>query len=113
MTLTSKLPTKLVEYALANIAQDLIVVGLTDGDYNVYNDSYDTVRSWACTSLDFIKHELLSLCYPIFAHCYINLIRTKNYQGNAYTPLIRELTRSLIHSIKMRKNSGHHGSMIT
>ena len=96
MTLSSKLPTKLAEYALANIAQDLIVVGLTDGDYNIYNDSYDTLRSWACTSLDFVKHELLSLCYPIFAHCYINLIRTKNYQG-IIGIIIHSIIRSLTH----------------
>lgn len=34
----------------------------------VYLECYDLYRSWALESIDIIKGELLSLCFPLFAH---------------------------------------------
>eukprot|EP01038_Epipyxis_sp_PR26KG_P014508 gene14508-19478_t len=45
--------------------------------------SYETYRTWAMCSLDYVKNELLSLCFPLFVHCYIELIRlSPNLKNN-------------------------------
>ena len=33
-----------------------------------YLECYDMYRSWAVDSIDILKGELLSLCFPIFVH---------------------------------------------
>ena len=37
----------------------------------MYVHAYDTYYSWALQSMDLIKSELLSLCFPIFVHWYV------------------------------------------
>jgi hypothetical protein len=37
----------------------------------VYIECYDMYRSWALQSIDIIKGELLSICFPLFAHWYV------------------------------------------
>ena len=34
----------------------------------VYSECYDLYRSWAIQSIDVLKGELLSLCFPLFTH---------------------------------------------
>lgn len=55
--------------------EELIVWGLHSGDVSLYKNGYELFRSWAYGSLDLIKNELLSLCFPLFAISYISLIR--------------------------------------
>ncbi|KAK4754451.1 hypothetical protein SAY87_002555 [Trapa incisa] len=39
-----------------------------------YHEGYSKLRSWAYSSLDLYKHELLRVLYPVFAHCFMDLI---------------------------------------
>ncbi|XXG51885.1 hypothetical protein AAC387_Pa03g0350 [Persea americana] len=39
-----------------------------------YNDGYSKLRSWTYTSLDLYKHELLRVLYPVFVHCFMDLV---------------------------------------
>ena len=42
---------------------------------SIYSGGYDYYRSWALNSLDAVKNELLSLCFPLFVCSYISLVR--------------------------------------
>ncbi|PKI72326.1 hypothetical protein CRG98_007306, partial [Punica granatum] len=39
-----------------------------------YHEGYSKLRSWAYSSLDLYKHELLRVLYPVFIHCFMDLI---------------------------------------
>lgn len=39
-----------------------------------YQEGYSKLRSWAYSSLDLFKHELLRVLYPVFVHCYMDLV---------------------------------------
>ena len=59
-------------------SEDLVMfsfVGEEAEHLNMYSAGYDTYRSWALNSLDQIKTELLSLCFPLFVTSYISLVR--------------------------------------
>ena len=56
-------------------SEDLVVWGLHGGDAALYHQSYSRIRSWAYGSLDLIKNELISLCFPLFTTSYIGLIK--------------------------------------
>ncbi|CAN6459305.1 unnamed protein product [Victoria cruziana] len=47
-----------------------------------YRDGYSTLRSWTYNSLDLYKHELLRVLYPVFIHCYMDLV-AKGYTQEA------------------------------
>ena len=39
-----------------------------DEERDLYINSYDIYRTWALNSIDVVKAELLSLCFPLFTH---------------------------------------------
>ncbi|XP_050363307.1 transcription initiation factor TFIID subunit 5 isoform X3 [Argentina anserina] len=45
-----------------------------------YQDEYAKLRSWACTSLDLYRHELLRVLYPVFIHCFMDLVAKGHIQ---------------------------------
>ncbi|XP_057531482.1 transcription initiation factor TFIID subunit 5 [Amaranthus tricolor] len=45
-----------------------------------YHDGYSKLRSWAYNSLDSYKHELLRVLYPVFIHCFMDLIARGHLQ---------------------------------
>lgn len=53
-----------------------------------YEESYTKFRDWVHTSLDLYKPELLAVLFPVFVHCYLDLI-AKSYleEGTALHPL--------------------------
>lgn len=61
-------PSNLTKQLLSNISEDVYVLGLKNKDVGVYAKEYDTFRSWAVDSIDIVKPQLLSLCFPIFVH---------------------------------------------
>jgi hypothetical protein len=61
-------PNGLSEQFICNISEDIIILGFNEGDVKLYNEGYDSFRSWTCTSLDMIKTSLLSVCFPLFVH---------------------------------------------
>ncbi|XP_050220004.1 transcription initiation factor TFIID subunit 5 [Mercurialis annua] len=45
-----------------------------------YSDEYGKLRSWANSSLDLYKPELLRVLYPVFVHCYMDLVAKGHIQ---------------------------------
>ncbi|KAK1288824.1 hypothetical protein QJS10_CPB19g00693 [Acorus calamus] len=45
-----------------------------------YQEEYDNLRSWAYGSLDLYKRELLNMLYPVFIHCFMDLVAKGNAQ---------------------------------
>jgi len=61
------------------LTSENLILNTIDDENNkdIYQKSYAVLRSWACNSLESIKAEILSLCFPIFVHCYVSLINRK------------------------------------
>lgn len=53
---------------LSNVAEDIYILGMKDRDASSYFTGYDSIRAWAVNSIDIVKPQLLSLCFPIFVH---------------------------------------------
>nr|XP_011459607.1 PREDICTED: transcription initiation factor TFIID subunit 5 isoform X2 [Fragaria vesca subsp. vesca] len=45
-----------------------------------YQDEYARLRSWTYTSLDLYRHELLRVLYPVFIHCFMDLVAKGHIQ---------------------------------
>ncbi|GAY44330.1 hypothetical protein CUMW_081340 [Citrus unshiu] len=45
-----------------------------------YQDEYSKLRSWTYSSLDLYKHELLHVLYPVFIHCFMDLVAKGHIQ---------------------------------
>ncbi|KAF7817300.1 transcription initiation factor TFIID subunit 5 [Senna tora] len=45
-----------------------------------FHDGYSRLRSWAYSSLDLYKHELLRVLYPVFIHCFMDLVAKGHIQ---------------------------------
>ncbi|KAJ0238069.1 Transcription initiation factor TFIID subunit 5 [Hirschfeldia incana] len=46
----------------------------SENDPSRYREGYSKLRSWGYNSLDLYKHELLRVMYPLFIHCYMDLV---------------------------------------
>ncbi|KAK9130414.1 hypothetical protein Sjap_010901 [Stephania japonica] len=46
-----------------------------------YLEGYSKLRSWTYSSLDLYKHELLRMLYPVFIHCFMDLVAKGHTQG--------------------------------
>ncbi|KAK4375211.1 hypothetical protein RND71_005888 [Anisodus tanguticus] len=54
-------------------------------------EEYSKLRSWAYSSLDLYKHELLRVLYPVFIHCFMELVaRGHNQEARAFFNSYRE-----------------------
>jgi hypothetical protein len=56
------------KHLLSTVAEDLYILGLKDKSAVSFFVGYDLLRSWAVTSIDVIKNQLLSVTFPIFVH---------------------------------------------
>ncbi|MED6184494.1 Transcription initiation factor TFIID subunit 5 [Stylosanthes scabra] len=45
-----------------------------------FHDGYSRLRSWTYSSLDLYKHELLRVLYPVFIHCFMDLVAKGHVQ---------------------------------
>ncbi|KAL6345464.1 hypothetical protein AAG906_017184 [Vitis piasezkii] len=45
-----------------------------------YHGGYSKLRSWTYSSLDLYKHELLRVLYPVFIHCFMDLVAKGHIQ---------------------------------
>ncbi|XP_042470278.1 transcription initiation factor TFIID subunit 5 [Zingiber officinale] len=45
-----------------------------------YKNGYSKLRSWAHCSLDLYKHELLRVLYPVYIHCFMDLVAEGHMQ---------------------------------
>uniref|UniRef100_M4DVE1 Transcription initiation factor TFIID subunit 5 n=1 Tax=Brassica campestris TaxID=3711 RepID=M4DVE1_BRACM len=46
----------------------------SENDPSRYREGYSKLRSWGYNSLDLYKHELVRVMYPVFIHCYMDLV---------------------------------------
>ncbi|VFQ66292.1 unnamed protein product [Cuscuta campestris] len=68
-----------------------------------YRDEYSKLRSWADSSLDLYKHELHRVLYPVFIHCFMDLVAKGHIQeARAFFNSFRE-DHEMIHSHDLQK----------
>ncbi|XP_038984199.1 transcription initiation factor TFIID subunit 5 isoform X3 [Phoenix dactylifera] len=65
---------------LSSSAQSDLAVSRLDNDPARYHDAYSKLRSWAYSSLDLYKHELLRVLYPVYIHCFMDLVAEGHMQ---------------------------------
>jgi transcription initiation factor TFIID subunit 5 len=65
----------------SNIANYLLFSG-GSVDLNVYDGTYELLRKWVYESLDAFRDELIPILYPIFVHCYLDMV-AKGATGEA------------------------------
>ncbi|XP_028548448.1 transcription initiation factor TFIID subunit 5 isoform X2 [Dendrobium catenatum] len=72
----------------------------------LYHDGYSKLRSWAYGSLDLYKHELLRVLYPVFIHCFMDLVADGHMQeARAFFQTFRE-DHELMHLRDLQKLEG-------
>ncbi|KAG7396724.1 Transcription initiation factor TFIID subunit 5 [Phytophthora boehmeriae] len=63
-------------------ANHLLFYGLTGGDPVAYDEAYKKLLDWICNSLDMYRSELHAVAFPVFVHCFLELI-SKGYSEAA------------------------------
>ena len=58
----------LANQVLSTVTEDIILFSINGGNYTIYNEEYNALRSWCLTSLDIVKSELLLILLPSFVH---------------------------------------------
>ncbi|KAG7392939.1 Transcription initiation factor TFIID subunit 5 [Phytophthora pseudosyringae] len=48
--------------------------GLTGGNPGAYDEAYGKLLDWICNSLDMYRNELHAVAFPIFVHCFLELL---------------------------------------
>ncbi|KAA6423212.1 hypothetical protein WJX79_007050 [Trebouxia sp. C0005] len=69
-----------------------MLYSLADQDPTKYADSFQKLASWVDNSLDLYKDELARVLYPLFIHCYLELI-TKRATSEAHRLLTKQKQR--------------------
>ncbi|MCO5597089.1 hypothetical protein L7F22_051163 [Adiantum nelumboides] len=57
-----------------DIANQVLRYAKLDNAPALYKEAYSKLRSWVHSSLDIYKHELLRILYPVFLHCFMDLV---------------------------------------
>ncbi|XP_021890656.1 transcription initiation factor TFIID subunit 5 [Carica papaya] len=52
----------------------------SEDDPGRYQDGYSKLRAWTYGLLDLYKHELLRVLYPVFVHCFMDLVAKGHLQ---------------------------------
>ncbi|XP_010906861.1 transcription initiation factor TFIID subunit 5 isoform X2 [Elaeis guineensis] len=91
---------------LSSSAQSDLAVSRLDNDPARYHDGYSKLRSWAYSSLDLYKHELLRVLYPVFIHCFMDLVAEEHMQeARTFFHTFRE-DHELMHLRDLQKLEG-------
>ncbi|CAN7089745.1 transcription initiation factor TFIID subunit 5 isoform X1 [Brassica rapa] len=78
----------------------------SENDPTRYRDGYSKLRSWAYNSLDLYKHELLRVMYPVFIHCYMDLVgKGHTQEARAFFNSFRK-DHEMIHLRDLQKLEG-------
>ncbi|XP_062097373.1 transcription initiation factor TFIID subunit 5-like isoform X2 [Humulus lupulus] len=64
----------------ADIAKQLLSFFESEIGPVQYQDGYSKLRSWTYSSLDLYRHELLRVLYPVFIHCFMDLVANGHIQ---------------------------------
>lgn len=77
-----------------------------ENDPEIYYIAYSMLRKWVDTSLDLYKPELSRLLYPIFIHCFLELIQ-KDFvnQGKDFFDKFKQ-DHLILHSVEINKLAG-------
>ena len=77
-----------------------------ENDPEIYHIAYSMLRKWVDTSLDLYKPELTRLLYPIFIHCFLELIN-KNFipQAKEFLDKFKQ-DHMILHSVEINKLAG-------
>ncbi len=59
------------EDEIFKLCEDIVLGIVHDPNENYLTETYDTFRSWCIHSLDFVKAELLLLCFPVFTYRFV------------------------------------------
>jgi hypothetical protein len=54
--------------SLDSISDAILFESFEGGVSHAYFHAYDSFRTWTCSSLDSVKSELITLCYPLFVN---------------------------------------------
>ncbi|TYZ59089.1 hypothetical protein PybrP1_007209 [[Pythium] brassicae (nom. inval.)] len=55
-------------------ANHILFYGMTGGDPSTYEHAYTQLMEWICNSLDMYKYELHAVAFPMFVHCFLELV---------------------------------------
>ncbi|KAL4159807.1 hypothetical protein PRNP1_000380 [Phytophthora ramorum] len=55
-------------------ANHLLFYGLTRGNPEAYDEAYGKLLDWICNSLDMYRSELHAVAFPVFVHCFLELL---------------------------------------
>ncbi|XP_042482194.1 transcription initiation factor TFIID subunit 5 isoform X1 [Macadamia integrifolia] len=56
------------------VAKKILTFSESENGPAQYHEGYSKLRSWTYSSLDLYKHELLRVLYPVFIHCFMDLV---------------------------------------
>lgn len=71
-----------------------------------YHEGYGKLRSWTYSSLDLYRHELLRVLYPVFIHCFMDLVAKGHIQeARTFFNTFRE-DHEMMHSRDLQKLEG-------
>uniref|UniRef100_A0A0D9WSN0 TFIID subunit TAF5 NTD2 domain-containing protein n=1 Tax=Leersia perrieri TaxID=77586 RepID=A0A0D9WSN0_9ORYZ len=83
-----------------------VALARSENDPARYSDGYSKLRTWAYSSLDQYKHELLRVLYPVFIHCFMDLVAEGHTQeARSFFHTFRE-DHELMHSRDLQKLEG-------
>ncbi|KAH1252747.1 Transcription initiation factor TFIID subunit 5 [Glycine max] len=63
-----------------DIANHLLAFSQLETGPARFHDGYSRLRTWTYSSLDLYKHELLRVLYPVFIHCFMDLVAKGHVQ---------------------------------
>eukprot|EP00026_Physarum_polycephalum_P004444 Phypoly_transcript_04463.p1 GENE.Phypoly_transcript_04463~~Phypoly_transcript_04463.p1 ORF type:complete len:668 (+),score=124.44 Phypoly_transcript_04463:86-2005(+) len=66
-----------------SVANYIMFYNSTESSPQRYIESYVKLREWIHSSLDLYKQEMLVILYPVFVHCYLDLV-SKGYSEEAH-----------------------------
>ncbi|XP_058785939.1 transcription initiation factor TFIID subunit 5 [Vicia villosa] len=63
-----------------DIANHLLAFSQLENGPARYHNGYSRLRTWTYSSLDLYRHELLRVLYPVFIHCFMDLVAKGHIQ---------------------------------
>lgn len=89
-----------------DVAKQVVSFSEPDNVPEQYEDGYCKLRSWTYSSLDLYKHELLRILYPVFVHCFMDLVAKGHIQeARAFFNKFRE-DHEMMHLRDLQKLEG-------
>ncbi|BAF20131.1 transcription initiation factor TFIID subunit 5 [Oryza sativa Japonica Group] len=83
-----------------------VALARSENDPARYYDGYSKLRTWAYSSLDQYKHELLRVLYPVFIHSFMDLVAEGHTQeARSFFHTFHE-DHELMHSRDLQKLEG-------